>query len=115
MTRLAVPVPTSITNNNGPVTLGSNTVGQTDPSRTFTPSSGVISVGDSDAYALGSSGKYTIMPPSGATAARPSNLSGTLSGFFVDSSLGKVIAAQVWPPNSGNICNWVDPTTGNSV
>ena len=107
MARLCVPITQA---SSSAVLLPSNLAnGAIDPSRAISPGGGAVTMSDADAAMLAGSGKFTVLPPQGATSARPSTLAGCgPAGEFCDTTLGKVIFAQVWPPRSGIIVAWCD-------
>jgi len=74
----------------------------------FYPSAGPVTLDSNDGAisALSASGVYTRLPLAGTTAQRPKEFwSGDL---YLDTTLGEIIVAQVWPPNSGKVCGWIN-------
>lgn len=80
--------------------------------KTYRAADGVI-----DSYNMGALGVlgtagWTILPPHGTTAERPTNAANGQP--FIDDTLGKTIYAQVWPSGSSQVVGWCDQD-GNAV
>jgi len=83
--------------------------------RTFNPASGVVDLAANDGgvQMLAANG-WTMLPPHGATSARPTTSAPGLDGAFYDDTISKVIYPIINPPGSGNVASWVDGA-GNAV
>jgi hypothetical protein len=62
--------------------------------------------GTTTIQALGATGYWTVMPPHGTTAQRPTGA--PAGAAFYDDTLDEIIFAVCWPPSSGNVVSWIN-------